>query len=154
MSETKMTREEVLRQIKSRMAEREKDEPSYWDWWYNILEVEVCDIDTDDDKIYRVPEYIGKIVCDIIEDTSRNNEVIELGVVRFRSYMVKRAEFKKARFTSLSNWGKKMLLEQNPNLLSEHENNFSPRLKEYLNEIRKSGSEMKALPKPEDWILE
>lgn len=143
------TREQILKEIK----ERNEKAPSYSDWWYNILEVNVCDIDTGDDRIYRVPEYVGKEIVKIVDDKNKNNEMIALGDVRIRAYMIKRMEFKKERFTSISDWGKKMLLKHDPELLSDHEKDFSPRLKEHLNEIRKSGSEMKALSKPEEWIL-
>lgn len=136
------TREQMLKEIR----ERNEKAPSYWDWWYNILEVDVCDIDTGDGRVYRVPKYIGEGIADTIRDDDTNNKLIPLGEILIRAYMIRRMEFKKERFTSMSDWAKGMLLKQNPELLSEHEKDFSPRLKEHLAEIKKGNGVMKALP--------
>ena len=103
----KKTKEQILKEIR----ERNKRAVAYDDWWYDLLEVEVCDIDTGNDKVYRVPKYVGEIVCNIVKDTTKNNEIIELGDVKIRAYMVRRMEFTKARFTSMSDWSKKMSIE-------------------------------------------
>ena len=134
-------REEVLERIR---GYNEKG-VTYQDWWYDLLEVEVCDIDTGDGKVYRVPKFVGKEVIKIVDDRNKNNEMVALGNVRIRAYMIKRMEFKKERFTSMSNWAKGMLLKHTPDLLGEHEKDFSPRLKEHLSEIRNGSDKMETL---------
>lgn len=154
MTKKPKNQKEVLARIKERMAEKAKETPTYDDWQYYRFEVDVCDVYLDDEA-YRVPSYIGELIQNIVEDSNEKNEMITLGDVSFRAYLVKKLYFKKERFSSMCDWGKRMLLEREPKLFAELENNFSPALKEYLRQIKgKHNNKVKALPKPETWGVE
>ena len=138
-------KETIINQIRKRMDE--KNESTYKDWQYYSLEVDVCDI-TIDDKIYRVPAYIGKIVAKIIENPKKNNEMVALGNLSVRAYLIRKLKFHKERFVSLDDWGKTMLLKENPKLLADIEEDLSPQVKDKIMELKsgKSKNEIIALP--------
>lgn len=153
MTEKLKTKEEALAFIKKRMAEKERNTPVYTDWHYDYLKVAVCDLYLDNET-YRVPRYIGEQIVKTIKDKNKNNDLIPLGDVLIRAYTIKKLKFKEERFVSLSDWGKRKLLEHEPDLLKEWEKDFSPELKSHLARIRESkNNKMMALKEPERWVL-
>lgn len=135
----KMTKEEVVRHFKNRSQKSE----NYTDVFLNTLKVEVCEINVDGRR-YLVPRSVGQAVLEIVENPAKNNEMVPLGNIEFRAYLVKTLEFRKEEFRRLSDWSKSVILEEQPDLLKEWENNFSPSLKAQIEKL-KLGSQKKEL---------
>lgn len=139
----KMTREEVISHFRNRPRESE----DYTDVFYYTTEVDACEISVDG-KRYLVPKSVGQAVLEVVENPSKNNEMVPLGNIEFRAYMVKLLKFRKAKFKELNEWSKAVILEEQPDLFEKWENKFSPELKKEIDKLRvgSKGKELKALP--------
>lgn len=125
-----MNKQEAIAKIR----EKSKGQTDYTDIYYETCEVDVCVL-TVDGVEYMVPAFVGKIVLQIAEDPEKKTALVPLGKNVFRLYLLQKARFGKSRFTSLNEWGKKMLLLEKPDLFSKWESKFSPKLREKLAEL-------------------
>lgn len=123
---SKMTREEVIAHFRNRPREME----DYTDIHYEIMEVDVCDLVTEN-RVYTVPEFIGELVNDLIMK-GENSKLIPLGNDRIRAYQIRELHFRKGRFAELDRWCQKIILMQNPEIFAKWKEKFSPRLKSHL----------------------
>lgn len=136
------SKEEALERIK-----KNNEGPVYSDDRIDYVYVDVCDL-TIDGEVYRVPKSIGELIFEVIRDPKKKSDMVSIGNIRVRTYKIEKIVFKQEKFTSLNNWGRKIILQEQPDLLSEWEDNFSPHLKELLKEIKGGISgPLKALPK-------
>lgn len=138
MKKTFQNKEEVLKRIKKKAGERVVE--IYDDWFYQTLEIMVCDVNYGD-GICVVPEVVGRWIENKIASDMSSSSVFSLGNVVVRMYTIRSLRFHKGRFASLDDWGKITYLKTNPDVFKEHEKNFSPGLKKYLKELKKKVKE-------------
>lgn len=127
-------KQEILDRIRKRMDEY-KTNPCD-DWFYQTLEIIVCDVNYGD-GVCVVPEVVGRLLEKQIANPKNNSKVLSIGDVVVRAYSIKNLSFHRGRFASLNEWGKKAYLKQNPDVFKEVENNFSADLKKYLQGLKK-----------------
>lgn len=127
-------KQEILERIRKRMDNHKSS--AYDDWFYQTLEIVVCDVNYGD-GVCVVPEIIGRIIEEQIAEPENSSKILSMGDVSTRAYMIKSLKFHRGRFASLSDWGKKAYLKQNPDVFKNVEDNFSPDLKNYLDGLKK-----------------
>lgn len=126
------SKQEAYRMIKERMAQRK--EIAYSDVHYDLLEVEVYKTTFTDGKSLYLSLGSGEQLKQGIE--KGGSGTVSLGEGLFRLYEFKNVVPTKVRFASLSDWAKRKVLEEQPDLFAKWEDNFSPRLKERLEKIK------------------
>lgn len=136
-----MTREEMIAHFRNRPQEIE----DYTDIHYYSLKVEICEINVDDEW-YLVPKSVGQAILKIIENPAKNNEMIPIGNMNFRAYLVKTLQFRKEEFGKLSDWSKSVILKEQPDLFKEWENKFSPMLKAQIEKLKINPQEKELKP--------
>lgn len=132
MEEKLKTKEEVVAFFQNKGCSNEEEACD--DWFYWSLMVDVCDIY--DDRLFCT---VTKGVAILLQKqiAKDNTRVYQLGDVMMRGYAMRRFVFRKGRFVDLKEWSKKACLIENPNIFGDYEKNFSPRLKTYINQLRK-----------------
>ena len=128
------TREEALEQIRKTMELA--GEISDADYQYYLKEVEVYKVSFMDNSAIYVPKNIGeKIKKAMVEQNS--SDTITLGKGAWRIYELKSVIPAVIRFAELSEWAQHKMLEEEPSLLDDWYDEYSPGMKRWVDRLRK-----------------